>query len=283
MHASILDGKFVSTRIQEALHKEIISIKNKGLRIPGLAVVLIGNDPASNIYVNNKKNTCEKLGFKSYSYNLDANTEEKELLLLIDKLNNKDDVDGIIVQLPLPSHINTKNVIETISPHKDVDGFHPYNLGRLALSNPNLRPCTPYGIITLFEHYNINLRGKHAVIVGASNIVGRPMALEFLMKAATVTICHSATQNLKDHIKHADIIVTATGKLDLIDVDWLNEKQIIIDVGIIRMPNGKIRGEIDFDKAKNKVAWITPVPGGIGPMTICMLLKNTLQAYEHYH
>lgn len=276
--ASILDGRLVASEIKKKIQHAIETRQQQGLRPLGLAVVLLGDDPASHIYVNNKRKACVELGFKSFAYNLPSETTEKELLTLIDKLNNEAEVDGILVQLPLPAHIHTPTIIEHINPSKDVDGFHPYNFGRLAQGNPSLRPCTPYGVIKLLDYYHINLAGKHAVIVGASNIVGRPMALEFLNAKATVTVCHRATCELEKHVRMADIIVVATGIPDLINTSWLNKKQILIDIGMHSLQNGSVRGEVDFQAAKNKVAWITPVPGGVGPMTICTLMENTLLA-----
>lgn len=278
MTASLLDGKLVATQLKNEIKTAVNTMTNKGLCAPGLAVVLVGEDPASNIYVANKRKACLEVGFNSYAYDLPQNTSERELLDLIKQLNNAKEVDGILVQLPLPADIDTNKVIEWIDPYKDVDGFHPYNVGRLAQRNPLLRPCTPYGIINLLAFYQIPLKGKHTVIIGASNIVGRPMALEFLLAGATVTICHRFTQGLEKHIRIADLIVVATGIHDVINVDWLHSKQTIIDVGIHRLPNGTLRGDVDFELAKNKVEWITPVPGGVGPMTIATLLQNTLFA-----
>ena len=280
IHASILDGRHVASDLKKDIKLNVEKRLEHGLRPPGLAVVLLGDDPASCIYVNSKRKTCVELGFNSFAYNLPVQTTEPELLLLIDTLNNATDIDGILVQLPLPTHINTATIIEHINPAKDVDGFHPYNLGRLAQGSPALRPCTPYGVIKLLDYYQIELQGKHAVVVGASNIVGRPMALELLLAKATVTVCHSATVGLEQHVRMADIVVVATGKPGLIDTKWLNKNQILVDVGMHRLPNGTIRGELDFHTAKNNVAWITPVPGGVGPMTICMLLHNTLLAAQ---
>lgn len=279
--ASILDGRHVSTEIQKMLAREMAARIEKGQRVPGLAVILLGDDPASCIYVNAKRKACETLGFNSFAYNLPNTTTENELLSIVETLNNTEAVDGILIQLPLPKHIHTPTIIESIKPSKDVDGFHPYNFGRLAQGNPALRPCTPYGIIKLLNFYELDLIGKHAVVVGASNIVGRPMALEFLNAKSTVTLCHRSTHDLEQHIRSADIIVVGTGVPDIIKTDWLHEKQIVIDVGMHRLESGRVRGEIDFNIAKNKVAWITPVPGGVGPMTICMLLQNTLLASKH--
>lgn len=279
--ASILDGRRVATEIQKNIAQDITTRINKGQRAPGLAVILLGDDPASCIYVNAKRKACELLGFQSFAYNLPDTTTEKELVSLVNILNDTEEVDGILIQLPLPKHIHTPSIIESIKPSKDVDGFHPYNFGKLAQGHPTLRPCTPFGIIKLLDFYQLDLVGQHAVIVGSSNIVGRPMALEFLNAKATVTVCHRSTQRLEQHIRSANIIVVGTGTPDIIKSDWLNEKQIVIDVGMHRLNNGRVRGEIDFNTAKNKVAWITPVPGGVGPMTICMLLHNTLLAAQH--
>ncbi len=278
--ASILDGRYVSAEMQKIIGRDVAARIQQGQRPPGLAVILLGEDPASCIYVNAKRKACENLGFNSFAYNLPDKTPENDVLSLIDTLNETEEVDGILIQLPLPKHIHTPTIIERIKPGKDVDGFHPYNFGRLAQGNPSLRPCTPFGIIKLLNFYQLDLVGKHAVIVGASNIVGRPMALEFLNAKSTVTICHRSTRNLEQHIRSADIIVVGTGTPDIIKTDWLNEKHIVIDVGMHRLENGSVRGEIDFNIAKNKVAWITPVPGGVGPMTICMLLHNTLLAAQ---
>lgn len=282
MVASILDGKSVAADIRNDIKHKVVAHLDQGNRAPGLAVIIIGNDPASAIYVNNKHNACIEVGYKSYVYNLPIETPEDELFTLIDRLNQNNDIDGILVQLPLPVHINAPAIIERIDPTKDVDGFHPYNIGRLAQGNPLLRPCTPCGVITLLNDYQITLQGKHAVVIGASNIVGRPMALEFLLAKSTVTICHSATQHLEQHVRMADVIVVATGKLNVIDTDWLHGTQVLIDVGMHRAQNGTVHGDIDFDQARKKVAWITPVPGGIGPMTISTLLQNTWLAATHF-
>ena len=266
MTASLLDGKHVAGTIRKKIKETALMRSKKGFKPPGLAVILIGEDSASKIYVSNKHKACQNVGFNSYAYNLSAQTSEATLLKLIDELNAKESIDGILVQLPLPHHISTPAVLERIHPEKDVDGFHPYNLGSLAQGNPRLRPCTPYGILQLLNHYQLPLSGQHAVVVGASNIVGRPMALEFLLAEATVSICHHHTQKLENHIRMADIIVIATGVLD------------VVDVGIHRRQDGSIRGDVDFLKAKDKVAWLTPVPGGVGPMTVTALLQNTLAA-----
>ena len=281
MTALLIEGNKVAAAIKEQLKKIVMDRAIQGYRAPGLAVILLGDDPASTIYVKNKRKACEEVGFISYAYDLPLETSFGDLIDLIDKLNTAPEVDGILVQLPLPKHIETSEVIERINPLKDIDGFHPYNLGRLAQRNPFLRPCTPYGIIQLFNHYKLELAGKHAVVVGASNIVGRPMALELLLAGATVTICHRLTKQLEQHIRIADIVIVAAGKADVVHPEWLNEKQIVIDIGIHRDSSGRIHGDIDFEKAHERVAWITPVPGGVGPMTICTLLENTLAAAIH--
>jgi len=280
MTATLIDGKYVASLYRQQIKQTVALRTQQGFRPPGLAVILIGEDNAASIYVNGKIKACKEVGFNSYAYNLPIETTEEELLALIETLNEKEEVDGILVQLPLPHHIDSKKIIEHIKPTKDVDGFHPYNLGRLAQGNPLLRPCTPHGIITLLEHYHLSIEGSSAVVIGASNIVGRPMALEFLMAKATVTICHSKTKNLEQFVRLADIVVVATGVRHLVNPDWLNNKQIIIDVGMHRLQDGSLSGDVDFNAAKNKVAWITPVPFGVGPMTICMLLQNTLSSYS---
>lgn len=278
MTASMLDGKLVANDLRIQLKSALSDRAANGHRPPGLAVIFIGNDLASTIYVNHKRKACAELGFDSYAYDMPSTTSTSELLSLIDSLNQNKAIDGILVQLPLPSHIDTPNIIESISPHKDVDGFHPYNFGRLAQGNPSLRPCTPYGIIQLLNYYQRPIRSKSAIIVGASNIVGRPMALELLLAKATVTICHSKTEGLETHIRGADIIVVATGTYDVVKPDWLHNEQVIIDVGMHRRADGTVHGDMNFSEASKKVAWITPVPGGVGPMTIITLLQNTLIA-----
>lgn len=278
MVASIIDGKHVAAELKNKIRIDVIKRVEQGYQKPGLAVVIIGDDPASVIYVNSKRRACEEVGFNSYHYNLPLKTSEKKLLSLIDELNESCSIHGILVQLPLPKHINTQSIIERIHPNKDVDGFHPYNLGRLAQGSPQMVPCTPYGVMRLFAHYHIPLIGKHVVIVGASNIVGRPMALALLNAKATVTICHSKTQNLEQHTRVADVLIIATGVFNVIKTDWLTSKQIIIDIGMHRNPDGRLHGDIPFEDARKKVAWITPVPGGVGPMTIAMLLENTFYA-----
>ncbi|USQ15055.1 bifunctional methylenetetrahydrofolate dehydrogenase/methenyltetrahydrofolate cyclohydrolase FolD [Legionella lytica] len=278
MSASLIDGKTLSALRRDQLKQRVHELVQQGHRAPGLAVVLVGTDPASSVYVNNKRKACEEVGVLSDFHHLPEDISQKKLIKLITKLNKAPEIDGILIQLPLPKHINEATIIERIKPAKDVDGFHPYNLGRLAQRNPLLRPCTPMGIMNLLEHYQLNVKGKHAVVIGASNIVGRPMSLELLAAGATVTVCHRLTQNLEQFVRIADLIVVAAGHMDVIEVEWLNENQVIIDVGIHRLPDGTIRGDVDFKKARDKVAWITPVPGGVGPMTVVSLLENTLMA-----
>ncbi|MDO4997627.1 MAG: bifunctional methylenetetrahydrofolate dehydrogenase/methenyltetrahydrofolate cyclohydrolase FolD [Neisseria sp.] len=280
MTAQIINGKEVSQNCLEQVRAAVQERKEKGLRIPGLAVILVGDDPASAVYVHNKKIACEKVGFHSPSYELPASITEAELLALIDELNENPEVDGILVQLPLPKHIHSQNILERIAPEKDVDGFHPYNVGRLAVRLPKLRPCTPKGIMTLLSAYDINPKGKKVVIVGASNIVGRPLSLEMLLAGATVTTCHRFTENLQQEVAQADILIAAVGKPNLIPGDWIREGTIVIDVGINRLPDGKLCGDVEFDVAKERAAMITPVPGGVGPMTIASLLENTLESAQ---
>ena len=280
-NAAILDGKLVASASRIIIKQRVAEYILQYHRQPGLAVIVLGNDPASAIYVTNKKKSCLDVQIDTCAYHLPLNTTETELLALIHELNHAVTIDGILVQLPLPAHINTTAIIASIKPSKDVDGFHPYNLGRLVQGHPWLRPCTPYGIMTLLEYYHLPISGLHAVIVGASNIVGRPMALEFLWAKATITVCHSATNDLEPYIRAADLIVVATGVMDIINTDWLHSKQILIDVGIHRLPDNTLRGDVDFNRAKHKVAWITPVPGGVGPMTINALLLNTLASAMH--
>lgn len=281
MTALILDGKGLAQEKKGELKRVIAENLAAGQRAPALAVILVGDDPASHIYVTNKSKACAEVGITSHAYPLPAHTSEQQLLDLIQTLNDSDAIDGILVQLPLPAHMSTHKIIECISPDKDVDGFHPYNLGRLAQRLPLLRPCTPYGIMQLLAAHDLALRGRHAVVVGASNIVGRPMALEFLSAGATVTICHRFTRHLDRHVRLADVVVVATGKQDIIDAEWLHAEQVIVDVGIHRLENGKLRGDVDFAKAAARVGWITPVPGGVGPMTITTLLQNTVFAAAH--
>jgi methylenetetrahydrofolate dehydrogenase (NADP+) / methenyltetrahydrofolate cyclohydrolase len=283
MSAKIIDGKAVAADLKQQLKLATTERLAEGKRRPGLAVVLIGANPASQVYVGSKRKSCEEIGFKSEAYDLPETTSEEELLSLIDTLNQDDEIDGILVQLPLPQHISAETVIERIAPHKDVDGFHPYNIGRLAQRNPQLRPCTPKGVITLLRTTGVELKGLEAVVVGASNIVGRPMALELLLAGCTTTVCHRWTNNLEAQVRRADLLVVAVGKPNFIPGEWIKQGAIVIDVGINRLDNGKLTGDVEFEKAKEKASWITPVPGGVGPMTVATLLENTLFAAETLH
>jgi methylenetetrahydrofolate dehydrogenase (NADP+)/methenyltetrahydrofolate cyclohydrolase len=251
-----------------------------GKRVPGLAVILIGADPASAIYVRNKRLACEKVGIRSVAYNLPITTTEAELLALIDELNKDESINGILVQSPLPAQIKDEHIIERISPNKDVDGFHPYNIGRLAVRQPTLRSCTPFGVIKMLESSGVELMGLDAVVVGVSNHVGRPMALELLLAGCTVTSCHRHTKDLAKAVSSADLVVAAAGKAGLVKGDWIKPGAIVVDIGINRLPDGKLAGDVEFDIAKTRAAWITPVPGGVGPMTVATLMENTLLALE---
>lgn len=281
MSAQIISGSALSSQIKDEIAQQIKQYQEKGKRSPGLAVILVGSDAASQVYVNSKRKSCAEIGIQSKSFDLPQDTSEQALLKLIDELNHDESVDGILVQLPLPSHIDTTKVIEAIQPDKDVDGFHPYNVGRLCQRIPTLRACTPYGVMKLLETTGIDLYGKHAVIVGASNIVGRPMALELLLGGCTVTVTHRFTKDLASHIRQADILVVAVGKPQFISGEWVKEGAVVIDVGINRL-DGKLVGDVEFDIASQKASFITPVPGGVGPMTVAMLMQNTLQAYQQH-
>jgi len=280
MTAKLIDGKAIAAKVRQNVKQRVDYRLANGQRAPGLAVVLVGSDAASQVYVNSKRKSCAEVGFVSKSFDLPADASEKELLDIIEQLNNDPEIDGILVQLPLPNHIDTEVVIEHIHPDKDVDGFHPYNIGLLAQRIPKLRPCTPFGVMTLLEHTGEDIRGMEAVIVGASNIVGRPMGLELLLAGCTVTTCHRFTKNLEEHVRHADLVVVAVGKPNFIPGDWIKAGAIIIDVGINRLDSGKLVGDVEFDKAAHNAGWITPVPGGVGPMTIATLLQNTLYVAE---
>jgi len=283
MTAQILDGKSIAAALKRDLKVATDQHLAAGKRRPGLAVVLVGADPASQVYVGSKRRSCDEIGFKSDSYDLPATTNQTELLALIDQLNADREIDGILVQLPLPDHIDADTVIERIAADKDVDGFHPYNMGRLAQRNPQLRPCTPKGVMTLLEKTGIELVGKEAVIVGQSNIVGRPMALELLMARCTITVCHSKTADLEFHVRRADVLVVGVGIANFIPGEWIKPGAVVIDVGINRLEDGSLAGDIEFESAKEKAAWITPVPGGVGPMTVATLMENTLYAAENLH
>ena len=278
MTAQLIDGKKISQQRIEAVAQAVKTRQEKGLHTPCLAVVLVGDDPASAVYVRNKKLACQKSGIESRSYELPSETTQDDLLKLVDELNGDPAVDGILVQLPLPAHIDSQAVLERIEPHKDVDGFHPYNVGRLVVKMPLMRPCTPKGVMTLLEAYGIDPKGKKAVVVGASNIVGRPQALELLLSRATVTICHSATQNLADEVAAADILVVGVGIPNFVKGEWVKPGAVVIDVGINRLDDGSLCGDVEFDVAKERASMITPVPGGVGPMTIATLLENTVHA-----
>ncbi|MGF6189982.1 bifunctional methylenetetrahydrofolate dehydrogenase/methenyltetrahydrofolate cyclohydrolase FolD [Serratia sp. 2723] len=283
MAAKIIDGKTIAQQVRNEVAEQVKQRLAAGKRAPGLAVVLVGENPASQIYVASKRKACEEVGFISRSYDLPASTSEPELLALIDKLNTDQEIDGILVQLPLPAGIDNVKVLERISPDKDVDGFHPYNVGRLCQRAPKLRPCTPRGIVTLLERYNIDTYGLNAVVVGASNIVGRPMSMELLLAGCTTTVTHRFTKNLRHHVENADLLIVAVGKPGFIPGDWIKPGAIVIDVGINRLESGKVVGDVDFEAASERAAYITPVPGGVGPMTVATLIQNTLQACEEFH
>ena len=280
MTAKIINGKEVSQQRLEEVAIKVAERKEKGLHQPCLAVILVGSDPASAVYVRNKKLACEKVGFESRSFELPESTTQEALLALVDELNEDKAVDGILVQLPLPEQIESQAVLERILPHKDVDGFHPYNVGRLVVKMPLMRPCTPKGVMTLLEAYGVDVVGKKAVIVGASNIVGRPQMLELLLARATVTICHSATKNLAEEVAAADMVVVGVGIPNFVKGKWIKPGAVVIDVGINRLETGKLCGDVEFEEAKERASMITPVPGGVGPMTIATLLENTLYAAE---
>ncbi|MDP5253859.1 MULTISPECIES: bifunctional methylenetetrahydrofolate dehydrogenase/methenyltetrahydrofolate cyclohydrolase FolD [unclassified Vibrio] len=283
MTAQIIDGKLISQTVRSEVAARVKARVEAGLRAPGLAVVLVGQDPASQVYVGSKRRACEEVGFVSKSFDLPASTNEQQLLEIVDQLNSDPEIDGILVQLPLPAGIDSTKVLERITPEKDVDGFHPYNVGRLAQRIPKLRSCTPKGIMTLLDRYNVPLHGKHAVIVGASNIVGRPMTLELLLGGCTTTTCHRFTKDLESHVRQADLLVVAVGKANFIPGEWIKKGAIVIDVGINRMDDGKLVGDVEFEVASQNASHITPVPGGVGPMTVASLIENTLLACEQYH
>lgn len=283
MSAKIIDGKTIAQQVRNEVAALVQKRLAAGKRAPGLAVVLVGENPASQIYVTSKRKACEEVGFVSRSYDLPTTTTEAELLALIDSLNDDTEIDGILVQLPLPAGIDNVKVLERIHPDKDVDGFHPYNVGRLCQRAPKLRPCTPRGIVTLLERYDIPTYGLNAVVVGASNIVGRPMSLELLLAGCTTTVTHRFTKNLRQHVENADLLVVAVGKPGFIPGEWIKPGAIVIDVGINRLESGKVVGDVEFDVAVERAGWITPVPGGVGPMTVATLIQNTLQACEEYH
>jgi methylenetetrahydrofolate dehydrogenase (NADP+)/methenyltetrahydrofolate cyclohydrolase len=278
MTAQLIDGKALAATIKNQIREEISLKMAQGLPQPGLAVILVGQDPASTVYVRNKQEACELVGICSTCHHLASNIGEDTLISLIEQLNEDATVHGILLQLPLPAHINADKVIDKISPLKDVDGFHAYNLGRLTQRRPLLRPCTPYGVMELLDHIGQTYKGKHAVIVGASNIVGRPMALELLIAGATITVCHRFTEDLGGFVKQADILVSAVGRPGLIRGEWIKPGATVVDVGITRLASGSLTGDVEFLAARERAGWITPVPGGVGPMTVAMLLRNTLAA-----
>ncbi|MDG4866627.1 bifunctional methylenetetrahydrofolate dehydrogenase/methenyltetrahydrofolate cyclohydrolase FolD [Guyparkeria sp. 1SP6A2] len=281
MTARLLDGRAVGANVRAGLAETIAAYTENGHRPPGLAVVQVGNDPASSVYVANKIKACAKAGIESFSHDLDADISQAELDALVDELNEDPRIDGILVQLPLPEHLSADSIINRIDPDKDVDGFHPVNIGRLAIRQPGLRPCTPFGVMRLLEETGRDLHGMEAVVVGASNIVGRPMALELLLAGATVTVCHRFTQDLAEHVRRADLLVVAAGKPGLVHSDWVKEGAIVIDVGIHRREDGSLHGDVDFDAVAERAGFITPVPGGVGPMTITMLMHNTVVSWRY--
>ncbi len=280
MTARIIDGREVATEIKREVRARIENRVAAGRRRPGLAVVMVGEDPASAVYVRNKRRACEESGILSHAYDLPADASQDALDHLVAELNADPAIDGILVQLPLPGQLDARRVIEGVDPAKDVDGFHPYNMGRLAQRIPLLRPCTPYGVIELLDHYDLPVRGQEAVVVGASNIVGRPMALELLLAGATTSVCHRFTRDLESAVRRAEILVVAVGKPGLIKGDWIRPDAVVIDVGMNRRDDGTLCGDVEFAAASERAGWITPVPGGVGPMTVAMLMRNTLEAAE---
>lgn len=281
MSAVRMDGKMVSAKVRGSILEEVNGLKDKGVR-PGLAVIIVGEDPASKVYVRNKERACEECGFYSEKYALPEETTQEELLGLIDELNHNPRIDGILCQLPVPKHINEHAIIDAISPEKDVDAFHPINVGKIMVGNFDFLPCTPAGVMQLLEEYDIDPNGKNCVVIGRSNIVGKPMAMLLLHKNGTVTICHSRTKNLKEVCAQADILVAAVGKADFVTADMVKEGAVVIDVGMNRK-DGKLCGDVAFDEVNEKASYLTPVPGGVGPMTITMLMKNTLKAAKLHH
>lgn len=283
MTAHLIDGKKIAASVRNEVANYVDTLIQAKKRLPGLAVILVGMNEASKVYVANKTRACEEVGFISKGFELPSTTTQDELLALVDELNADKTIDGILVQLPLPAGLNAEEVLERIHPHKDVDGFHPYNIGRLAQRIPALRPCTPKGIMTMIESTKRPIKGLDAVIVGASNIVGRPMALELLLAGCTVTTCHKFTKDLKSHVERADLLVVAVGKPHFVPGEWVKLGAIVIDVGINRLENGSLTGDVEFETAQTRADWITPVPGGVGPMTVASLIENTLEAYVKYH
>jgi methylenetetrahydrofolate dehydrogenase (NADP+)/methenyltetrahydrofolate cyclohydrolase len=282
MTAQLIDGKAIAANVRQQVAEKISARQKVGVRAPGLAVVVVGEDPASHVYVSNKHRACEQAGIHSFQHALPADTQQQELEALVDQLNDDATVDGILVQLPLPEHLDSRPILERIRPDKDVDGFHPYNIGRLAQRMPSLRPCTPKGIMTMLAQSGIAVRGLDATVVGASNIVGRPMALELMLAGCTTTVCHRFTQQLESHVRRADLVVVAVGKPGIVKGEWIKPGAIVIDVGINRQESGTLTGDVDFKAAAERASFITPVPGGVGPMTVATLLENTLEAAERH-
>src|SRR5713226_741903 len=278
--ASIIDGKAVAKEVQKKIKEEVEGLERRWGMAPGLGVVLVGDDPGSHIYVKNKEKACKEVGIKSFEHLLPATISERELLALVHHLNKDKNVHGILVQLPLPAHIRAEKILEAVSSHKDVAGFHPFSQGMMVLGGIGFKPCTPMGIMKLLQSINCDPKGKNAVVVGRSNIVGKPVSLMLLERHATVTICHSRTAQLRDEVSRGDILVVAIGKAGLVRGDWIKRGAVVIDVGSNRLPSGKFVGDVEFDTAKERASWISPVPGGVGPMTICMLLFNTLKAVK---
>lgn len=283
MTAQHIDGKKVAQQVRNEVKRGVEQRLAAGARAPGLAVIMVGTDPASAVYVGSKRNACKEVGITSKAYDLPATTTQTELEVLIDQLNEDPEVDGILVQLPLPAGLDAQAILERINPFKDVDGFHPFNMGRLAQRNPALRPCTPRGVITLLDSIGLDLHGMNAVVVGASNIVGRPMSLELLLAGATTTVCHRFTHDLQAHVERAEVLVVAVGRPHFIPGAWVRPGAVVIDVGINRLPSGQLVGDVEFDTAAERASYITPVPGGVGPMTVATLMQNTLQACNTWH
>lgn len=281
MSATLIDGKAIAQDLKNKLHDKVQEGLKLGKRSPGLAVILVGKEPASEVYVRNKRKACEVVGIKSFAYDLDENTTQEQLEKVIAQCNQNPEIDGILVQFPLPSHLDESKVIECINPSKDVDGFHPYNVGRLTQRVPLMRACTPKGIITMLDSIKLDLLGINALVIGASNIVGRPMALELLLRGATVTVTHRFTKNLEDHVRAADLVIIAVGKPKFLNGNWIKEGAVVIDVGINRTPEG-LCGDVDFEVAKERASFITPVPGGVGPMTVATLMENTVEAWQRH-
>ena len=280
MPAQLIDGKAIAAKFKRSIREQVDYLVARGMRRPGLAVIMVGDNPASAVYVRNKRKACAESGIVSVAHDLPYSTTQQELIQLIEALNHDPSIDGILVQLPLPQHIEQSVIIEKIDPAKDVDGFHPFNVGRLALRVPLIRPCTPYGVTKLIDHVGLSPKGRHCVVIGASNIVGRPMALELLLMGGTLTVCHRFTGELAPYVSSADILVVAVGRPGIVRGEWVKPGSVVIDVGMNRGADGKLCGDVDFDGAYERAGWITPVPGGVGPMTVAMLMKNTLESAE---